>query len=62
MTNFYVAPDRVKAQLGWQLPWYYKGYQAWGGPNKTMSFAKDWDIVKYTADLVAYQKWDPELK
>jgi hypothetical protein len=62
MTKFYVAPDRVKAQLGWPLPWYYEGYQARDGPNKTMSFAKDWGEVKDTADLAANHKWDPELK
>mmetsp|Transcript_21546 Transcript_21546/g.32897 ORF Transcript_21546/g.32897 Transcript_21546/m.32897 type:complete len:393 (-) Transcript_21546:91-1269(-) len=44
-TNFYVAPDMAKTKLGWagsksslaeDLPWYYEGYVARGGPTKSM--------------------------
>jgi len=71
MTDFYVAPDLVKAKLGWKgatgtleddLKWYFEGYQARGGPTKNMSLAKDWEIVKADADVTAYQKWDSEMK
>lgn len=73
MTDFYVAPDRVKAKLGWQGPqsklkddlkWYYEGYQARGGPTKDMDLSKDWEIIKDTdgADMSIYQKCDPAMK
>ena len=53
-TNFYVAPDKAKEVLGWtgakhsladDLVEYYQNYLARGGPEKKMSFIKDWEIV-----------------
>lgn len=73
MTNFYVAPDKAKALLGFQpaqslkddLAWYFAGYQARGGPTKKMSLVKDWEIVvghktpfPENMDSV-YDKYDP---
>ena len=72
MTDFYVAPDMVKKELGWEGPkcslkedlkWYYEGYVARGGPTKQMDLGKDWEIVvgsKTTFDTGSvYDKWDP---
>lgn len=74
MTDFYVSPDMAKSKLGWKgashdlkgdLPWYYEGYLARGGPDKKMSLVKDWEIVfgsetplpKDVASI--YEKYDP---
>ena len=72
LTNFYVAPDMVKEKLGWagpqhslkgDLPSYYEGYVARGGPEKKMSLVKDWEIVvgsKSSFQLGSvYDKYDP---
>jgi nucleoside-diphosphate-sugar epimerase len=54
LTNFYVAPDKVKAKIGWagashslkdDLSWYYEGYTARGGPEKTMDLTKDEEVL-----------------
>lgn len=74
MTDFFVAPDQVKAKLGWTGPqhalqddliWYYQDYVQRGGPEKSMSLVKDWEIVvgcksslpEYVASI--YEKYDP---
>jgi nucleoside-diphosphate-sugar epimerase len=74
LTNFFVSPDVAKNVLGWpgaqhsladDLVWYYEEYKARGGPDKKMSFAKDWEIVvghkTPPPDQVGsiYDKYDP---
>jgi nucleoside-diphosphate-sugar epimerase len=74
LTNFYVAPDEVKAILGWSgsghslledMPSYFEAYKARGGPEKRMSLSKDWEIVVGSRtplpDQVGsiYEKYDP---
>ncbi|GAX28460.1 hypothetical protein FisN_4Hh349 [Fistulifera solaris] len=74
-TDFYVAPDKAKELLGWSGPthnlkddmteWYFEQYKARGGPEKKMSFLKDWEIVVgsktpppgYVESI--YDKYDP---
>lgn len=72
LTNFYVAPDTVKAKLNWQgpkhslkgdLPEYFENYKARGGPEKKMTLVKDWEIVfgsksSFSVNSV-YDKYDP---
>eukprot|EP00550_Attheya_septentrionalis_P007764 CAMPEP_0198282354 /NCGR_PEP_ID=MMETSP1449-20131203/2191_1 /TAXON_ID=420275 /ORGANISM="Attheya septentrionalis, Strain CCMP2084" /LENGTH=380 /DNA_ID=CAMNT_0043978595 /DNA_START=10 /DNA_END=1152 /DNA_ORIENTATION=+ len=54
LTNFYIAPDKVKAKLGWagashslkdDLSWYFEGYTARGGPGKTIDLTKDEEVL-----------------
>lgn len=74
LTNFYVAPDKAKEVLGWpgashslkdDLPAYFESYKARGGPEKQMSWVKDWEIVvgcKTPTPLQVgsiYDKYDP---
>jgi len=72
MTDFYVSPDTAKDKLGWAGPshkldedakWYYEGYQARGGAEKTVDFSKDYEIVvasKSSFDISSiYDKFDP---
>lgn len=74
MTDFYVAPDKVKEVLGWEGPknslkddltWYYDSYKARGGPSKKMSLIKDWEIVIGSKTPLPghvasiYEKYDP---
>lgn len=74
LNDFYVAPDMAKEKLGWEgpkhslqddLPWYYESYVARGGPTKTMSFIKDWEIMvgsKSSFQLGSvYDKYDPNI-
>jgi nucleoside-diphosphate-sugar epimerase len=74
LTNFYVAPDKVKAELGWKgpkhslkgdLPAYFEGYKARGGPEKKISLAKDWEVIfgntSPYANQAAYEKYDPSV-
>lgn len=72
LTNFYVAPDTAKKELGWSgaknglaedLKWYYENYMERGGPNNPISLEKDWEIVKGSdgADASLYTKWDPQI-
>jgi len=73
-TNFYVAPDMAKEKLGWEgakhkleddLVAYYANYVERGGPEKKLSFIKDWEIVvgsktsppEYLASI--YDEYDP---
>ena len=73
-TNFYVDPATAKQTLGWSgaqqnlasdLEWYYEDYKARGGPEKKMSFIKDWEICvgsktsppEYLGSI--YDKYDP---
>lgn len=50
LENFYVSPDKVKAELGWEGPKhslngdltaYYESYKARGGPEKKLSVEKE---------------------
>jgi len=71
LTDFYVAPDKVKGKLGWErkcdlkedLKWYFEGYKSRGGPEKQMSLIKDWEITvgsKSSFDNGSvYDKYDP---
>lgn len=54
LTDFYVAPDMAKEKLGWEgpkhslkddLPWYFEGYVARGGPTRQVALEKDWEIM-----------------
>lgn len=73
-TNFYVDPSLAKQVLGWpgagnelksDLEWYYEHYKARSGPDKKMSFIKDWEICvgsktsppEYLGSI--YDKYDP---
>jgi nucleoside-diphosphate-sugar epimerase len=74
-TNFYVLPDKAKQLLGWKgashtllddlKSFYYTNYIARGGPEKKVSFIKDWEIVVgcktpplgYVTSI--YEKYDP---
>jgi hypothetical protein len=65
----------AKAKLGWPGPkhtladdlknFYFESYKARGGPEKKISFVKDWEIVvgsktgqpDYTGSI--YDKYDP---
>lgn len=73
-TDFYVAPDMVKAKLGWtgavhklseDLVAYYDHYKERGGPEKKMSLVKDWEIVVGSKTIFPdnlssiYDKYDP---
>ena len=73
-TNFYVAPDLVKSKLGWSgathslkedLLWYFDGYKARGGPEREVSFLKDWEIVVGSKTALPeevgsiYEKYNP---
>jgi len=72
MTDFYVAPDKVKEKLGWKgsatslkddLSWYYEGYKSRGMGDGPMELMKDWEIVvgsKSTwSNGSVYDKYDP---
>jgi hypothetical protein len=72
LTDFYVAPTMAMNVLGWEgakhslqedLSWYYQSYLARGGPERKMSFIKDWEIVvgsKSSFQLGSiYDKYDP---
>jgi NAD dependent epimerase/dehydratase family len=72
MTDFYVAPDKVKSILNWtgpqhslptDLPEYVENYKARGGPEKKMSLIKDWEIVFGSKSSLAvqsvYDLYDP---
>jgi nucleoside-diphosphate-sugar epimerase len=73
-TNFYVDPSAAKKVLGWSGPqhdlasdlsWYFEDYRNRGGPEKKMSFLKDWEIcvgcktppLGYMESI--YDKYDP---
>lgn len=55
LTDFYVAPDMAEEKLGWEgaqynlkddLSWYYKSYQARGGPEKSIDFTVDSEVLE----------------
>ena len=72
MTDFYVAPDKVKDKLGWkgaasslkeELSGYYEGYKQRGKGTGQMDLMKDWEIVVGSksswSNGSVYDKWDP---
>lgn len=72
LEDFYVAPDMAQEKLGWEgakhslqddLKWYYESYVNRGGPEKKLSWVKDWEIVvgcKSSFQLGSvYDKYDP---
>lgn len=72
MTDFYVAPDKVKDKLGWkgaasnleeELSGYYEGYKQRGKGEGQMNLMKDWEIIVGSksswSNGSVYDKWDP---